>query len=557
MKIALVQTNPVIGDFNRNVARMLSWLEEAAARGCSLAVFPELAVSGYPPLDYLERNAFLDAHDQAVARLISEAKGIGVLCGVITRHTAATGKPLHNSAILFEEGHLLFTIYKRLLPTYDVFDETRYFEPGRESRAFTYKGLRLGITICEDIWNDPGLFPRQLYTCDPLADLLLAGGKAPDLFINIAASPFHLGKSAFRNKLLASISRRFAQPTIYVNQVGGQDSLIFDGQSLALGPDGRVAACGSRFQEDLVVVDTDTWQGDLHLTPAEASGEIEPIAILHEALVTGTRDYVHKCGFSKGLLGLSGGIDSAVCAALACAALGRENVWGIALPSPFSSQASIDDAHELARNLGIRFDLIPITDILEVELQALAPLFAGRKTDVTEQNIQARIRGNLLMALSNKFGHLLLSTGNKSEMAVGYCTLYGDMSGGLAIIADVPKCQVYELARFINRERPLIPEHTISRAPSAELAPDQKDEDDLPPYPVLDRILQAYLEEHLTVAQIIDMGFDPPVVKDVVRRVRNNEYKRKQAPLGLKVTSKAFGYGRRYPTAERFTEDLA
>jgi NAD+ synthase (glutamine-hydrolysing) len=555
MKIALVQTNPIIGDFDRNIDRILSRLAEARGRGCDLAIFPELAASGYPPLDYLERTSFLAGHDKAVARLVREASGIGVICGVISRHTAATGKPLHNSAILFEEGRILFTTQKRLLPSYDVFDETRYFEPGMESRITTYKGLRLGLTICEDIWNDPELFPRQLYTCDPLADLRATGGPGLDLIINIAASPFHQGKSAFRYKLLAGLTRKFGRPVIYVNQVGGQDSLIFDGQSLALAPDGRVAACGCRFREDLVVVDTDTWQGDLHLSPAAAVGEVEPTAILHEALVTGIRDYVHKCGFQRGLLGLSGGIDSAVCAALACDALGRENIWGVALPSPFSAPASVEDARQLADNLGIRFDVIPITGIFEAELQALAPLFAGREADVTEQNLQARIRGNLLMALSNKFGHLLLSTGNKSEMAVGYCTLYGDMSGGLAVIADVPKCQVYDLARFINRERQLIPARTIARAPSAELAPDQRDEDDLPPYPVLDRILQAYLEDHLSVPQIIDMGFEATVVRDVVRRIRTNEYKRKQAPLGLKVTAKAFGSGRRYPTAEHFVED--
>ncbi|MEJ2033754.1 MAG: NAD+ synthase [Deltaproteobacteria bacterium] len=555
MKIALIQTNPVIGDFALNIGNMLSWLERAKECGCELAIFPELAVSGYPPLDYLERRAFLAAHDRAVAELIDKARGIGVLCGAITRHTADTGKPLHNSAILFEDGRLLFTTQKRLLPTYDVFDETRYFEPGRESRAFTYKGLRLGITICEDIWNDPDIFPRQLYTFDPVSDLL-AAGNGLDLFINIAASPFHLGKSGFRYKLLAAITRKYSLPALYVNQVGGQDSLIFDGQSLALSPDETVAACAYRFQEDLVVVDTATWQGDCRLEPAAAAGTVESAAVLNEALITGIRDYTRKCGFTKGLLGLSGGIDSAVSAALACAALNPENIWGVALPSPYSSPESTEDARQLARNLGIRFDILPITDIFQAELATLHPLFAGKKEDVTEQNIQARIRGNLLMALSNKFGHLLLSTGNKSEMAVGYTTLYGDMSGGLAVIADVPKCQVYELASFINREQEVIPARTIARPPSAELAHGQKDEDDLPPYEVLDQILHAYLEENHTVGEIVDMGFEPTIVGDVVRRIRINEYKRKQAPQGLKVTSKAFGYGRRYPTAEHFIEDL-
>nr|MDA8164369.1 NAD(+) synthase [Desulfobacteraceae bacterium] len=336
----------------------------------------------------------------------------------------------------------------------------------------------------------------------------------------------------------------------------GQDSLIFDGQSLALAPDGRVAACGNRFREGMAVVDTATWEGECLLEPAAAAGAVEPAAVLHDALTTGIRDYVRKCGFAKAILGLSGGIDSAVTAALACGALGPENVWGVALPSPYSSPESTEDARQLAENLGMRFDVLPITEIFRTELATLGPLFAGLKPDVTEQNLQARIRGNLLMALSNKFGHILLSTGNKSEMAVGYTTLYGDMSGGLAVISDVPKCQVYELADHINREREIIPARTISRAPSAELAPSQKDQDDLPAYEVLDRILQAYLEENRTMAEIVDMGFAPEVVRDVVRRIRINEYKRKQAPMGLKVTSKAFGYGRRYPTAEHFMEDL-
>lgn len=556
MQIALIQTNPVIGDFAHNTGTMLSWLGKAKERGCELAVFPELAVSGYPPLDYLERRAFLAAHDHAVAELIDQAPpGIGVLCGAITRHTADTGKLLHNSALLFENGRLLFTTQKRLLPTYDVFDETRYFEPGRESKPCTYKGLRLGITICEDIWNDPDIFPRRLYTFDPVSELL-AAGDGLDLFINIAASPFHLGKSAFRYRLLAAITRKYGLPALYVNQVGGQDSLIFDGQSLALAPDETIAACGRRFQEDLVVVDTETWQGECRLEPEAVTGTNESTALLHEALTSGIRDYVRKCGFAQGLLGLSGGIDSAVSAALACDALGPENVWGVALPSPYSAPESTEDARQLAKNLGIRFDILPITDIFKAELATLAPLFAGRGEGVTEQNLQARIRGNLLMALSNKFGHLLLSTGNKSEMAVGYTTLYGDMSGGLAVIADVPKCQVYELAHFINQKRELIPARTISRPPSAELAYGQKDQDDLPPYEILDRILHAYLEENQTVKEIVAMGFAPETVRDVARRIRINEYKRKQAPLGLKVTSKAFGYGRRYPTAEHFNEDL-
>ncbi len=550
MKIALIQTNPVIGDLARNTAMIAARLDEARAAGCELAILPELAVSGYPPQDLLERPAFLADQERAVARLVADTRDIGVLCGVVRRHTGEFGKPLHNSAILFADGKVLATAHKRLLPTYDVFDESRYFEPARASVSVSFRGLKLGLTICEDIWNDQDLFPHRLYAGDPAADLLAEPGRRPDLLVNIAASPYHRGKGGLKRRILENICRKYAVPLCYVNQVGGQDSLLFDGNSLALDRQGREIVRGAAFAEDLVVIDSDRMEGTASPAPAMAAD-----AELLAALVMGTRDYVRKCGFTKGLVGLSGGIDSALTAAIATRALGAENVLGVALPSPYTSQASIDDARALAANLGIRFEVIPISGVFAAHREALAPLFAGLAEDVTEQNIQARIRGNLLMALSNKFGHLLLSTGNKSEMAVGYCTLYGDMSGGLAVISDVPKGLVYELARHLNQEREIIPANTITRAPSAELAPDQFDQDDLPPYEVLDRIIAAYLEEHRTMAEIVAMGFAPDTVADVVRRIRVNEYKRKQAPMGLKVTTKAFGPGRRYPTAQNYREE--
>jgi len=555
MKIALIQYNPVIGDFNRNIAAITGWLDKAKAAGCQLAVLPELALSGYPPQDLLERPAFLDDHDRAFARLLAKTSdlGLGVLCGLVTRNPVPMGKPLHNSAVLFADGKVLFTTHKQLLPTYDVFDEARYFEPGLGNGTCRYQGLHLGITICEDIWNDKSLFPRPLYATEPVAAMLAKADTPVDLLINLAASPFNLGKAAIRQKIFANLCRCHSLPFIYVNQVGGQDSLIFDGDSLALDASGAIAARAARFAEDLVVVDTATWQGQIHAAPADQKEETGEVC---EALILGTRDYVRKCGFSQVVIGLSGGVDSALTAAIAARALGPENVLGLALPSPYSSRESIEDAEQLAKNLGIGFTVLPITAPFETFLATLAPIFAGAAPDVTEQNIQARIRGNLLMAVANKQRRLLLSTGNKSENAVGYCTLYGDMSGGLAVIADVPKQLVYALCRHLNRDREVIPHRTIDKPPSAELAPDQKDEDDLPPYPVLDAILAAYLEEHRSIAEIVAMGFAQKVVEDVVRRILTSEYKRKQAPLGLKVTSKAFGQGRRYPTAEGYREGV-
>ena len=553
MKIALIQYNPVIGDFAGNIAAITGWLDKAKAADCQLAVLPELAISGYPPQDLLERPAFLDDQERAFSRLVAKAHtiGIGVICGLVTRNPGPMGKPLHNSGVFFADGEVLFTTHKQLLPTYDVFDEARYFEPGRESKTFRYKGLHLGVTICEDIWNDKSLFPHPLYATDPVTAMLAQADGSVDLLINLAASPFSLGKGGIRRKIFANLCQRHHLPFIYVNQVGGQDSLIFDGDSVALDKLGTVAARAARFAEDLVVVDTATWQGQIHGVPADPEQETGEV---WEALVLGTRDYVKKCGFSKVVIGLSGGVDSALTAAIAARALGPENVLGMALPSPYSSPESLEDAEQLAKNLSIDFMVLPITTLFNTFLATLAPIFAGAAVDVTEQNIQARIRGNLLMAIANKQRRLLLSTGNKSENAVGYCTLYGDMSGGLAVIADVPKQLVYGLCRYLNQNQEIIPWRTIDKPPSAELAPNQRDEDDLPPYPVLDKILAAYLEEHRSINEIVAMGFDRSVVEDVVRRIRVNEYKRKQAPLGLKVTTKAFGQGRRYPTAEGYRE---
>jgi len=551
MRIALVQTNPVIGAFPANTEKILRFAEEAKSQGCELAVFPELAVSGYPPLDLLERRAFLDDHDRALMRLKQEAQGIALLLGAVTRNPAPCGKPLMNSALLIEDHEIIPCAHKRLLPTYDVFDEARYFEPARNSIAVDFAGQRLGVTICEDVWNDKELFPHPIYCTDPVQDLFDGPGPPPSLIINIAASPYNLGKSSMRHHILTHLAKRFSCPVLFVNQVGGQDSLVFDGTSLAMDARGRMVACADRFQEAMVVVETEA----LHnATLPENEPPPDDLTGVLSALTLGTRDYVVKCGFSRVVVGLSGGVDSAVCAAIAVRALGSDKVLGLAMPSPYSSAASLDDARTLAENLGIGFAVLPIHGILDAYRSTLSGLLGEVAGTLTEQNIQARIRGNLLMAVANKEKRLVLSTGNKSEMAVGYCTLYGDMSGGLAVISDVPKMMVYELARLINREREMIPERILEKPPSAELAPNQRDEDDLPPYPLLDPILEAYLEENLPVEAIIAKGFPAQVVRQVVQRVRANEYKRKQAPIGLKVTTKAFGYGRRYPVAENYQE---
>ena len=541
MKVALVQTNPVIGAFERNLRQVSHWIGQARQAGCDLVVFPELTLCGYPPQDLLERPSFLEAHDRSLADLIHNLDGITCIVGVPERRQGP-GKPLYNSALVLERGKIAHRARKQLLPTYDVFDETRYFEPGTSSTVFAFKGLQCGLTVCEDIW-----WSGENYENNPVVELSV-GPVVPDCLINISASPYYYGKLEERQRVFANLCRQNNLPLLYANQVGGQDGLIFDGHSMVVTPQGTLHRVAGGFAEEMLVVDSDEWhrRGEASLT--DKVGDVE------QALVLGVRDYLHKTGFTKAVLGLSGGIDSAVTAVLACKALGPENVLCVAMPSPYTSQHSIDDARALAQNLGCDFQLIGISRAMEAYRESLDPLFAGLDEDATEQNIQARIRGNLLMALSNKFNSLLLTTGNKSEMAVGYCTLYGDMSGGLAVIADVPKIMVYQLARLMNRETEIIPERIITRPPTAELKPDQCDQDDLPPYEVLDVVLQAHLEEHKSIEAIAEGGIDIGLVRDIVRRIKLNEYKRKQAPLGIKVTTKAFGPGRRYPVVQGFVE---
>ncbi len=546
MDIALIQLNPVIGSFADNCRKIIDYAGQAAERGCSLAIFPEMAVSGYPPLDLLERRSFVADHEQAVRELVAALPPIGVLFGCFEPRPERPGKPLYNNVVLAQNGAIVQRFRKQLLPTYDVFDETRYFEPGPPGELLTFDGLTIAVTVCEDIWH----YAVDDYRVQPLARLFeraAAQHRSVDLIVNVSASPYHRGKESIRQTIFSRLCHQYRTPFLYVNQVGGQDSLLFDGGSLACNRDGAVVARAKSFAEDLVVVGSDLSRGEVH-----QPGPVSEVAAVHDALVMGLRDYVHKCGFSQVVLGLSGGIDSALTAALAVEALGARQVLGVALPSPYSSEDSLRDASELARRCGCRFEVLSISDLFDGYRAVLAPLFGDLPEDVTEQNIQARIRGNLLMALSNKFNHLLLTTGNKSEMAVGYCTLYGDMSGGLAVIADVPKQLVYDLAGYINRDREIIPESIISRPPTAELRPDQLDQDDLPPYAILDAILELYLEQGYGRTEIIERGYEPAVVDDIVRRIRLNEYKRKQAPIGLKVTSKAFGFGRRLPNVQNY-----
>ncbi|UCF57374.1 MAG: NAD+ synthase [Deltaproteobacteria bacterium] len=540
MKIAICQINPIIGDFDYNTSLIKEASDKARKDGCSLAIFPELALLGYPPKDLLEKPAFIDENLMQLEQLATQIKGIQILCGFVDKNPRKTGKPLINSAALIKEGHILEKGGKRLLPTYDVFDETRYFEPPDESLLFELEGKRFGVTICEDIWNFSEFEGVPLYEEDPVSDL---NSRKIDILINISASPYTMGKAYLRMNMLENISSQYEIPTIYCNQVGGNDDLLFDGFSMVVDHKGRLIQIGKEFESDLLIWDTTKDYEEL-----KDPWQTEEGSIL-KGLIMGTRDYTFKCGFKKALVGLSGGIDSSLVAVIAQRAMGAENVTGISMPSPFTSEMSKEDARKLASNLGIHFEEIPIHEVYQSYKESLAHMFKGLKEDVTEENIQARIRGNLLMAFSNKFNALLLSTGNKSETAMGYCTLYGDMSGGLAVISDVPKTMCYRLARLINEEREIIPERILSRAPSAELKPDQTDQDTLPPYDLLDDILEAAVERNLAFDDIVALGHDPEIVRDVLRRLIVNEYKRRQAPPGLKVTTKAFGYGRRYPIA--------
>jgi len=546
MKIALAQINPIIGDFDYNFNKIKSFADKAASLSCDLAVFSELVISGYPPRDLLEKKDFADANIACLNRLISSIRGIGVICGFVEKNPGNEGNPLYNSAILFEDGKILYRVRKRLLPTYDVFDEARYFEPGTEFESYSYKGRRIGLTVCEDMWNDKDIFKRRFYHTDPVAMMVKDGA---DMILNVSASPYHAGKREFKWNLLGSVARKYGIPVVAVNQVGGNDSLLFDGISTAFDSSGNRRSQACDFKEDLVIFDSETFEGDIHeITASDTESVLN-------ALIMGTRDYMKKCGFSKAVIGLSGGIDSALTAYIAAEALGRENVLTVFMPSPYTSRENYEDTRQFADNLGLEYTVIPIDDIFKTFLKVLSPDF-NDDPGITEQNIQARIRGTLLMGISNRDGSLLLSTGNKSELAVGYCTMYGDMNGGLAVISDVPKTMVYEISRFINREKDFIPSRIIEKAPSAELKPDQTDQDDLPAYSILDAILKGYVEELKSPDELAAEGFDKKLVADVISRISRNEYKRHQAAPGLKVTSKAFGYGRRYPLAQRYSPKL-
>jgi NAD+ synthase (glutamine-hydrolysing) len=543
VKIALGQINPTVGDFSGNAAKMIDYARRAQAAGAGLILFPELSVCGYPPRDLVERSSFVARNRDSAEFIAKETQGIAVICGLVTPAHSETGKSVMNSAALLQDGKIAFLQSKMLLPTYDVFDEMRNFAPAKSQDLFSFCGNRMALTICEDAWNDKLFWPKRLYTVDPIETLIRAGG---NFVLNISSSPFWIGKRELRRDMLASIARQHKVPVALVNQVGGNDSLVFDGSSLVLNPQGEVIAQGRSFEEDLVYFDSKDLTGDLHdqIEGDEAS--------VYAALVLGTRDYMRKCGFQKAIIGLSGGIDSALTAVIAVDAIGPENVIGVGMPGPYSSQGSIDDARALARNLGVRFELLSINAAVEAYRQTLQPVFTGRKEDVTEENIQSRARGTLLMALSNKFGAIVLSTGNKSELGVGYCTLYGDMVGGLAVISDVPKTLVYRLSRYANSRRQAIPEATLEKPPSAELRPDQKDSDSLPPYEILDAVLEDYVEDAHSAEQIAaEHGFDMEVVRRVVRMVDRAEYKRQQAAPGIKISPKAFGYGRRFPIAAR------
>ncbi len=543
VKIALGQINTTIGDFSGNAEKIVTFAQRARAAGAELVMFPELSICGYPPRDLVENPAFVARNQQTAEHIAAATRGIAVICGLVTAAHAKTGKSVMNSAALLSDGRIQVIQSKMLLPTYDVFDESRNFAPAQRQEMFTIGGLRVALTVCEDAWNDKSFWNRRLYVVDPVEELMRAGG---EVLLNISASPFYARKQELRRQILSALATKYKVPVVMVNQVGGNDSLVFDGSSMAIAPDGRIKAQAKCFEEDLVLFDTETLAGDMHV--CEQGTEADA----YTALVVGTRDYVRKCGFQRAIVGLSGGIDSALTACIAADALGPQNVIGVGMPGPYSSGGSIDDARALAANLGIRFELILITGIFNACLHALKPVFAGREADVTEENIQARIRGTLLMALSNKFAGLVLSTGNKSELAVGYCTMYGDMVGGLAVISDVPKTMVYRLSDYVNSRQPVIPRSTIEKPPSAELRPDQKDSDTLPDYAVLDAILEDYIEDNKTPEQIASgRNFDLALVRKVVRMVERAEYKRQQAAPGLKISEKAFGVGRRFPIAAR------
>ncbi|RCJ23993.1 NAD+ synthase [Nostoc sp. ATCC 43529] len=552
MKIAIAQINPTIGDLLGNAQQILEAAQRAASGGARLLLTPELSLCGYPPRDLLLNPSFVEAMKITLQNLAQDLPAnLAVLVGTVEQNITAHitgGKSLFNSIALLENGEVKQVFHKRLLPTYDVFDERRYFEPGLQANYFTLDNLDIGVTICEDLWNDEEFWGKRSYAVNPIADLAIIG---VDLIVNLSASPYTAGKQKFRETILQHSAVRFQQPIIYANQVGGNDDLVFDGRSFALNRQGEIICRARGFEADLLTVEFDEALRDLQLSSVAPAYESEDEEIW-QALVLGVRDYARKCRFSKVILGLSGGIDSALVAAIATAALGEENVLGVLMPSPYSSDHSISDALALAANLGIKTDILPIEQLMQGFDRTLANLFAGTEFGLAEENIQSRIRGNLLMAIANKFGYLLLSTGNKSEMAVGYCTLYGDMNGGLAVIADVPKTRVYSLCHWLNRNNEIIPQNVLTKPPSAELKPGQVDRDSLPPYEILDDILQRLIHNHQSAAQIVAAGHDSVIVNRVIQMVARAEFKRRQAPPGLKITDRAFGTGWRMPIASNW-----
>ena len=549
MKLALAQLNPTVGDLRSNTDRIRRFAEHAAAGGADLAVFPELAISGYPPLDLVDAARYLEANEECLRDLAGSTAGLEMALAVGYCGTNEdTGRPA-NCVAGIRKGRIEHRSTKVLLPTYDVFDEARYFAPGRQPGIWNVGSRRIGITICEDAWNDKQFWVRSRYARDPVEELVSRG---VDVLVNVSASPYHMGKRAFRADMLKAAAMRHQVPAALVNQVGGNDQLVFDGSSFAIDAAGIVRARARSFEEDLVYWETDG-EGDRH-GPDWTGPDANEVEAVYDALVTGTRDYVRKCGFAKAIIGLSGGIDSSLTVVIAAEALGPENVTGVAMPGPYSSEGSLTDAAHTASALGIAFETIPIKPAFKAFQQQLSAVFAGTEPNIAEENLQARIRGNILMALSNKFDGLVLTTGNKSELAVGYCTIYGDMCGGLAVISDVPKTLAYRLAAVGNGRHPdAIPESVMRKPPSAELRPDQKDSDSLPPYEVLDPVLRLYVEENLSVSEIAaELGQDRDLVRQIAGKVDRNEYKRQQAAPGLRVTSKAFGMGRRFPIAQRY-----
>ena len=541
MKVGIAQINGVVGDFPGNAKRILAAYRECLEKGAELVVTPEMSLVGYPPRDLVYKSQFVPKCLQALDYLADEVKEVPLIVGYVDFHEGKFGKPFRNAAAWLEGGEIRSKFWKTLLPTYDVFDERRYFEPGERCEPFVWGGKRIGVTICEDVWSEDYL-RRPFYDRDPVEELSAAG---VDLLINLSASPYHLGKPENRRRMLTDVAKEANVPIVYCNSIGGNDQLVFDGHSMAVDPSGEVISQLSGFVEESRVIEV------------FSGGETEPLKSgsteqLYDALVLGLRDYAHKCGFSTVCLGLSGGIDSALTAVISADALGPENVRGLTMPSPYSSRGSVEDSFSLAEKIGIRCDEVSISAAFDSVKTAMAPVFEGKEQDVTEENMQARLRGMFLMALSNKDNHLLLTTGNKSELAVGYCTIYGDMCGGLAAISDLPKTKVFEISKWVNRNGERIPWNTITKPPSAELRPDQKDQDTLPEYDVLDAILELYVEQHLGAEEIIGHGYDETMVRWIQRRVDLNEWKRQQAAPGIRVTTKAFGMGRRMPIVQRF-----